>query len=113
MSIYPTITVLYYLVLVLEDVLCVDGVPDADLARLVGGGDVEPGGGVAGAQNLAGVLGVNVRVLRRVEGPDDDRVSVGVEEVLPVGGSGEGEGLPAHRPRQHRQRQTVVHPRYC
>ena len=37
--------------------LGVDGVPDADLAGLVGRGDVEAGRGVAGAQNLAGVLG--------------------------------------------------------
>ena len=49
--------------------LGVDGVPDADLAGLVGRGDVEPGRGVAGAEDLAGVLGVHVRVLRRVEGP--------------------------------------------
>ena len=57
------------LVLVLEYVLRVDGVPDADLARLVGRGDVEAGGRVARAQHLARVLRVHVRVLRGVEGP--------------------------------------------
>ena len=34
--------------------------------------------------------------------------AVRVEEALAVGRAGEGEGLPAHRPRQHRQRQQVV-----
>ena len=38
-------------------------------------------------------------ILRRVEEPDDDGVPVGVEEVLYVGWFGEGELLPAHRPR--------------
>ena len=42
----------------------VDGVPDADLARLVCRGDVEARGRVAGAEHLAGVLGVHVGVLR-------------------------------------------------
>ena len=48
-----------YLVLVLENVLGIDGVPDSDFAGLVGRGDVEAGRGVAGAQNLARVLGCN------------------------------------------------------
>ena len=59
-----------------------------------------------GRRHRVGKLDVHVGVLRRVEAPDDDRVSVRVEEVLPVGGPGEGERLPAHRPRQQRLSQT-------
>ena len=49
-----------WLELILKDVFLVDGVPDPDLAALVGAGDVEPAGAVLGDVDLAAVLGVDV-----------------------------------------------------
>lgn len=73
------------LVLGLQDVLRVDGVPDSNFARLVSGGDVEAAGGILGDVDLARVLGVDVGDLRVGQVPDDDAVGVAVEEVLALG----------------------------
>ena len=71
--------------LILEDVLLVDRVPDPDLTRLIRRCNVEPTGAVLGHINLTAMLGVHISNLGTGEVPDDDTVTMAVEEILPLG----------------------------
>ena len=73
-----------WLELVLQDVLLVHSVPNPHLARLISGGDIESTRTVLRHIHLTAVLGVDVGHLGAVQVPDDDTVSMTVEEVLPL-----------------------------
>ena len=60
----------------------VDSVPDPHLATLVSTGNVEPTGAVLGNIDLGAVLGVDVGHLGGGKVPDDDTVTMAVQECL-------------------------------
>ena len=62
----------------------VDSVPNAHLSRLISGGNVKTRWRVLGHHDVGGMLSVDIGILWRVKVPDYNRMTMTVDELLPI-----------------------------